>query len=61
MGRGTWKNFELILWSREGGGGSQFLGLGVPQRKDMKHVNKWIFLLTNEQNDHKKLIWLPAL
>ena len=41
MGRGTWKNFEPILWSWErGGGGSQFTGLGVPQRKDMKHVNK---------------------
>ena len=35
MGRGTWKNFEIILFFR--GGGSQFPGLGVPQRKDMKH------------------------
>ena len=41
IGRGTWKNFKLILWSREGlgGGDSQFSSLGVPQRKDMKHVN----------------------
>ena len=40
MGRGTWKNFDLILLSGWGGGGSQFPGLGVPQRKDMKHVNR---------------------
>ena len=40
MGLGTWKNFELILSSRGGWeGDSQFPGLGVPQRKDMKHVN----------------------
>ena len=40
MGSGTWKNFELILLFRGGeGGGSQFPDLGVPQGKDMKHVN----------------------
>jgi len=37
MGRGTWKNSELILLSWGGGGGSQFPGLGVPQRKNMKY------------------------
>ena len=30
IGRGTWKNFELVPL---GGGG------GVGERKDMKHVN----------------------
>ena len=39
MGRGTWKNFELNLLFGGGEGGSQFPDLGVPQRKDMKHVN----------------------
>jgi len=40
MNRGTWKNFEFILLFRGGGGGgSQFPGLGVSQRKDMEHVD----------------------
>ena len=40
MGRGTWRNSELILLYRKegGGGGLQFPGLVVPQRNDMKHV-----------------------
>ena len=33
MGRGAWKNSELILLSRGGGGGLQFPDLGVLQRK----------------------------
>ena len=41
MGRGTWKDFELILLFRgRGGHGSQFPGLEESQRKDMKHVKR---------------------
>ena len=41
MVRETRKNFELVPLSmgRGEGSGSQFRGLRVPQRKDMKHVN----------------------
>ena len=34
MGCGTWENSELA----SGGRGWQILGLGGPQREDMKHV-----------------------
>ena len=43
MSRGTWKNFEIILLFRGVGGGSQFPGLEVPQRKDIKHVKIQVF------------------
>ena len=44
MSREIWKNSELVPLSmgqarRRGGVDSQSPGLGVPQRKDMKHVN----------------------
>ena len=39
MGRGTWRNSELVAFGPGGeGSGLQFPGLGVSQGKDMKHV-----------------------
>ena len=60
MGRGTWKNFELnLLFRGEGGYGSQFPGLGVPQRKDMKHVNmkEYTEIRRKYEDNMKKKIW----
>ena len=36
-----WRNYDGNMKKYEGGGegDSQFPGLGVPQRKDIKHVN----------------------
>ena len=46
MGRGTWKNFELLPLDRRGGVAKYELGGGgVGERKDMNHVNSELPLL----------------
>ena len=47
LGKISSSSFDL---GRGGGDGSQFPNLGVPQRKDMKHVNYKIIELVSAKN-----------